>query len=211
MLHAYFDQAFALLYEGAQPQEVDKALYDFGMAMGPFAMSDLAGLDVSWRIRQETGQKNPIADRLCEMGRFGQKTGAGYYRYEEGSRTPHPDPEVAKIIEEEGRKAHNQRREIGQDEIVDRTLLALVNEGAKILEEGIALRASDIDVVYVYGYGFPVHRGGPMAWADSQGLGTVLEKIRRFHAAGYGEVWQPAALIERLAAEGKTFADHDRR
>ncbi len=210
MLHAYFDQAFALLYEGAQPEEVDRALYDFGMAMGPFAMSDLAGLDVSWRIRQETGQVNPIADRLCEMGRFGQKTKAGYYRYEEGSRTPIPDPEVARIVEEEGRKTHNQRRRIGADEIVDRTMLALVNEGAKILEEGIALRASDIDVVYVYGYGYPVYRGGPMFWAESQGLGKVLEKIRGFHAAGFGDVWRPAALIERLAAEGSGFSDHDR-
>ncbi len=210
MLHAYFDQAFALLYEGAQPEQVDKALYDFGLAMGPFAMSDLAGLDVSWRIRQETGQTNPIADRLCEMGRFGQKTQAGYYRYDEGDRTPHPDPVVAKIVEEEGRKLHNQRRDIPADEIVDRTMLALVNEGAKILEEGIALRASDIDVVYVYGYGYPVYRGGPMFWADSQGLPTVLEKIRGFHAAGYGDVWQPAPLIEKLAAEGKGFADYDK-
>jgi 3-hydroxyacyl-CoA dehydrogenase len=210
MLHAYFDQAFALLYEGAQPEEVDRALYDFGMAMGPFAMSDLAGLDVSWRIRQETGQKNPIADRLCEMGRFGQKTNAGYYRYEDGSRTPSPDPEVARIVEEEGRKKHNQRRRIGADEIVDRTMLALVNEGAKILDEGIALRASDIDVVYVYGYGYPVHRGGPMFWAELQGLDKVLKKIRGFHAAGHGEVWQPAPLIERLVAEGKGFGERDR-
>jgi 3-hydroxyacyl-CoA dehydrogenase len=210
MLHAYFDQAFALLYEGAQPEEVDKALYDFGMAMGPFAMSDLAGLDVSWRIRQETGQVNPIADRLCEMGRFGQKTGAGYYRYEAGSRTPIPDPEVASIVEEEGRKKHNRRRRIPAEEIVDRTMLALVNEGARILEEGIALRASDIDVVYVYGYGFPVYRGGPMFWAESRGLDKVLEKIRGFHAAGYGEVWQPAALIERLASQGKGFTDYDK-
>jgi 3-hydroxyacyl-CoA dehydrogenase len=178
--------------------------------MGPFAMSDLAGLDVSWRIRQEQGQTNAIADRLCEMGRFGQKTCAGYYRYEEGSRTPIPDPEVAGIVEEEGRKVHNQRRRIGADEIVDRTILALVNEGARILDEGIALRASDIDVVYVYGYGFPVYRGGPMFWADSQGLSTVLDKIRGFHAAGYGEVWQPAPLIEKLAAEGKGFSDHDK-
>ncbi|HET7410136.1 MAG TPA: 3-hydroxyacyl-CoA dehydrogenase NAD-binding domain-containing protein [Paracoccaceae bacterium] len=210
MLHAYFDQAFALLHEGAVPEQVDRALYDFGMAMGPFAMSDLAGLDVSWRIRQEQGQTNAIADRLCEMGRFGQKTGAGYFRYEEGSRTPIPDPEVAQIIEEEGRKQRNQRRSIGADEIVDRTMLALVNEGAKILEEGIALRASDIDVVYVYGYGFPVYRGGPMFWAESQGLAQVLDQIRGFHAAGYGDVWEPAALIEKLAAEGKGFSDHDK-
>ncbi len=209
MLHAYFDQAFALLYEGCQPEEVDAALRDFGMAMGPFAMSDLAGLDVSWRIRQEKGQVNPIADRICELGRFGQKTKAGYYRYEEGSRTPLPDPVVAEIVEEEGRRKHNARRQIDADEIVRRCMLALVNEGAKILEEGIALRASDIDVVYVYGYAFPVHRGGPMFWADSRGLDAVLADITAFHAAGYGDVWRPAPLIERLAAAGKSFGDHD--
>ncbi len=140
MLHAYFDQAFALLYEGALPQQVDKALYDFGLAMGPFQMSDLAGLDVSWRIRQQTGESQPIADRLCEMGRFGQKAGAGYYRYRNGSRTPQPDPEVARIVEEEGLKRHAERRKIGAEEIVERCMLALVNEGARILEEGSALR-----------------------------------------------------------------------
>ena len=211
MLHAYFNQAFALLYEGAQPQDVDGALYAYGMAMGPFAMSDLAGLDVSWRIRQETGEKSPIADRICEMGRFGQKTGGGYYDYEEGSRTPVPNDEVAKIIEEEGIRKHNHRRDIDAEEVVDRTMLALVNEGARILEEGIAMRASDIDVVYVYGYGYPVYRGGPMCWADEIGLPKVLEKIKTFHAAGYGDdVWKPAALIERLVAEGKSFKDYDR-
>ncbi|MEM7744969.1 MAG: 3-hydroxyacyl-CoA dehydrogenase NAD-binding domain-containing protein, partial [Pseudomonadota bacterium] len=209
MLHAYFNQAFAMLYEGAMPWDVDKAMYDFGLAMGPFAMSDLAGLDVSWRIRQEKGESNPIADRLCEMGRFGQKTKAGYYRYEEGSRAAIPDDVTAKIVEEEGLKAKNARREIGAEEIVDRCLLALVNEGAKILEEGIALRASDIDVTYVYGYGFPVYRGGPMFAADLMGLSTVLEKIKGFHAAGYGVVWKPASLIERLVAEGKSFKEYD--
>ena len=210
MLHSYFNQAFSLLYEGCQPEDVDGALFDFGMAMGPFAMSDLAGLDVSWRIRQETGQKSPIADRLCEMGRFGQKTLAGYYRYDEGSRKPIPDEIVTAIVEEEGLRKHNQRRTIGKDEIVERTMLALVNEGAKILEEGIALRASDIDVVYVYGYAFPVYRGGPMFWADLMGLPTVLEKIKGFHEAGHGDVWSPAPLIERLVAEGKSFADYDK-
>ncbi|MEM0987653.1 MAG: 3-hydroxyacyl-CoA dehydrogenase NAD-binding domain-containing protein [Pseudomonadota bacterium] len=210
MLHAYFDQAFAMLYEGAMPWDVDRALYDFGLAMGPFAMSDLAGLDVSWRIRQEKGQVNPIADRLCELGRFGQKTKAGYYRYEDGSRTPQPDDVTRQVVEEEGLRLHNQRREIGAEEIVERTMLALVNEGARILEEGIALRASDIDVTYVYGYGFPVYRGGPMFYADLIGLPKVLEKIKAFHAAGYGDkVWQPAALIERLVAEGKNFKHYD--
>ncbi|MEM7423350.1 MAG: 3-hydroxyacyl-CoA dehydrogenase NAD-binding domain-containing protein [Pseudomonadota bacterium] len=211
MLHSYFNQAFALLYEGCQPEEVDRAVFDHGLAMGPFAMSDLAGLDVSWRIRQETGETSPIADRLCEMGRFGQKTGGGYYDYAAGDRTPIPNADVAAIVEEEGIRKHNRRRKVPADEIVDRCMLALVNEGARILEEGIALRASDIDVVYVYGYGYPVWRGGPMAYADEVGLPRVLEKIRAFHAAGYGDdVWTPAPLIERLVAEGKSFRDHDR-
>ncbi|HUF86762.1 MAG TPA: 3-hydroxyacyl-CoA dehydrogenase NAD-binding domain-containing protein [Thermohalobaculum sp.] len=209
MLHAYFDQAFALLYEGALPQQVDKALYDFGLAMGPFAMSDLAGLDVSWRVRKEAGTTQPIADRLCELGRFGQKTGAGYYRYRNGSRTPLPDPEVANIVEEEGLKRHGERRRIAPEEIVERCMLALVNEGARILEEGIALRASDIDVVYVYGYGFPAWRGGPMFWADRTGLATVLERLRAHADAGRGEVLKPAPLIERLAGEARGFADRD--
>jgi len=209
MLHAYFDQAYALLYEGCQPRDVDKAIHDFGLKMGPFAMADLAGLDVSWRIRKETGQTQPIADRLCELGRFGQKTEAGFYRYSQYSRTPQPDPEVAAIVEEEGLKLHDTRREIDAEEIVNRCMLALVNEGAKILEEGIALRASDIDVTYVHGYSFPVYRGGPMFWADMLGLDRVLETIKGFHAAGHGDVWQPAPLIERLAAEGSSFQDHD--
>ncbi|MHA1528885.1 MAG: 3-hydroxyacyl-CoA dehydrogenase NAD-binding domain-containing protein [Alphaproteobacteria bacterium] len=209
MLHAYFNQAYALLYEGCQPQQVDKAIQEFGLKMGPFAMADLAGLDVSWRIRKETGQTQPIADRLCEMGRFGQKTEAGFYRYSEYSRDPQPDPKVAAIVEEEGLKLHDTRRKIDADEIVNRCMLALVNEGAKILEEGIALRASDIDVIYVYGYSFPVHRGGPMFWADLIGLERVLETIKGFHTAGHGDVWQPAPLIERLAAEGIGFRDHD--
>lgn len=210
MLHAYFDQAFRLLYEGCQPEQVDAAIYDFGFAMGPFAMSDLAGLDVSWRVRQEKGQTQPIADRLCEMGRFGQKTGAGYYRYATGSRTPQPDPAVAAIVEEEGLKAHGTRREIGTDEIVERCMLALVNEGARILEEGIALRASDIDVTYAFGYSFPAYRGGPMFWADLMGLPTALEKIEAFKLAGYGDLWTPAPLIEALVAEGRSFKDFDK-
>ena len=210
MLHSYFNQAFAMLYVGCQPQDIDGALYSHGLAMGPFAMSDLAGLDVSWRIRQETGQKSPIADRLCELGRFGQKTQAGYYKYEDGSRKPIPDPIVAEIVEEEGLRKHNHRRTITSDEIVERCMLALVNEGAKILEEGIAMRASDIDVIYITGYGYPVYRGGPMFWADTMGLSKVLEKIKSFHAAGYGDVWEPAPLIERLVADGKSFNDFDK-
>ncbi|MEM6660986.1 MAG: 3-hydroxyacyl-CoA dehydrogenase NAD-binding domain-containing protein [Pseudomonadota bacterium] len=212
MLHSYFDQAFSLLYEGCQPEDVDGALYAHGLAMGPFAMSDLAGLDVSWRIRQETGEKNPIADRLCELGRFGQKTGAGYYRYEPGNRTPIPDDVTAKIVEEEGVRKHNHRRDIGDEEIVERCMLALVNEGARILEEGKAMRASDIDVIYLTGYGYPIYRGGPMFWADLMGLDKVLAKIKGFHAAGYGDqTWEPAPLIEQLVAEGKSFKDFDKQ
>ena len=143
------------------------------------------------------------------MGRFGQKTGAGFYRYKNGSRKPIPDPEVAAIVEEEGLKLHQARREIGAEEIVNRCMLALVNEGAKILEEGIALRASDIDVTYVHGYSFPVYRGGPMFWTGLMGLDRALEAIKGFHDAGHGDVWQPAPLIERLAAEGSSFQDYD--
>jgi 3-hydroxyacyl-CoA dehydrogenase len=167
MLHPYLREAEFLVEEGATPEAVDKALYDFGMAMGPFAMSDLAGLDVGWRIRKEykhleqPGVQQPrIADALCEMGRYGQKTGAGWYRYGE-DRTPIPDPEVAALIG----KLAVERRSIGPDEIVERTISALINEGAKILEEGIAMRPVDIDIIYITGYGFPVYRGGPMWYA----------------------------------------------
>ena len=157
MLHVYLREADFLVREGAAPADVDRALYDFGMAMGPFAMSDLAGLDVGWRIRKEHKDQPMIADKLCEMGRYGQKTGAGWYRYEDG-RTPIPDPEVDALVE----KFRKQRRTITAEEIVERTIGALIKEGAKILEEGIAMRAVDIDIIYITGYGFPVYRGGPM-------------------------------------------------
>ena len=205
MLHSYFNQAFSLLYEGCQPQDVDGALYAHGLAMGPFAMSDLAGLDVSWRIRQETGEKSPIADRICEMGRFGQKTGGGYYDYREGSRTPVPNDEVARIVEEEGIRKHNHRRSIDREEIVDRCMLALVNEGAKILEEGIAMRASDIDVVYVYGLRLSGLSRRPDVLGRRDGtVPKVLEKIRAFHAAGHGDaVWSPATADRTAGRRGQ--------
>ena len=149
-----------------------------------------------------------VADRLCEMGRFGQKTGAGFYRYAPGDRTPIPDPVVHEVIEQCAREAGIVRRAIGDDEIVERTMYALVNEGAKVLEEGIAQRASDIDLIYANGYGFPKSRGGPMHWADTVGLPKVLARIREFHAA-QGEFWKPATLLERLVREGKSFADAD--
>ena len=213
MLAHYLRQAYALLVEGALPQQVDGALYEFGLAMGPFAMGDLAGLDVGWRIRRrrmaEQGtnvSEAPIEDRLAEMGRFGQKTGAGWYRYEEGSRAPVPDAEVERMILAESEALGIARRAIPDSEIVERCMFQLVNEGAKILDEGIALRASDIDVVYANGYGFPRHRGGPMFYADRLGLKAVYDAVSRYHD-GFGEAWRPAALLKRLAAEGKTFND----
>ena len=206
MLHQRGKQAERLILEGALPQQVDKVLYDFGFPMGPFAMGDLAGLDVGWRIRKGRGERALIADRLCELGRFGQKTGAGYYRYEGGDRTPIPDPDVEKIILEVSREQSVQRRPISDQEILERLLYPMVNEGAKILEEKLAIRASDIDVIWVYGYGWPVYRGGPMFWADQVGLKAIktrmLETQRR-----HGDVWQPAALLSRLADAGKAFLD----
>ena len=213
MLHQYMREANFLIEEGALPHQVDKVLYDFGMPMGPFAMGDLAGLDVSWRIRKGKAATRPnhlryssLADRVCEMGRFGQKTKAGWYLYEEGSRAPIPDPEIEKLIIEASKELGIERREIGEQEILERCFYPLVNEGAKILEEGLALRASDIDTIWVHGYGFPRYRGGPMFWADTVGLGTIHEAMQRFHAE-QGEVMTPAPLLASLAAEGKRFAD----
>src|SRR3989454_714486 len=206
MLHQRGKQAERLILEGALPQQVDKVLYDFGFPMGPFAMGDLAGLDVGWRIRKARGERALIADRLCELGRFGQKTGAGYYRYEGGDRTPIPDPDVEKIILEVSREQSVQRRPISDQEILERLLYPMVNEGAKILEEKLAIRASDIDVIWVYGYGWPVYRGGPMFWADQVGLKTLKTRMLEFERQ-YGAVWQPAPLLVRLADAGKGFLD----
>jgi 3-hydroxyacyl-CoA dehydrogenase len=211
MLHGYFREAGFLLEEGALPQQVDKVIEDFGFAMGPFRVGDLAGLDVGWYIRKRQAATRPphqryskVADQICELGRFGQKTGAGWYRYEPGNRTPIPDPAVEALIVKASKEAGIRRREISDQEILERCIYALVNEGAKILEEGIALRASDIDVVYIYGYGFPRYRGGPMFHTDTVGLDKVLESVRRFHSV-HGEVWEPAPLLAKLAAEGKKF------
>ena len=211
MLHQYGREAQFLVEEGARPQDVDRVLTEFGMAMGPLAVGDLAGLDVGWRIRKEhahlrqPGVRYPlVADRLCELGRYGQKTGAGWYRYDE-SRRPIPDPEVDRLIEEIATEAGIKRRHIGDDEIVERTQYALINEGAKILEEGIALRPVDIDIIYLNGYGYPAWRGGPMRYADSVGLWKVVDRIRQFHEE-HGESWRPAPLLERLVREGRTFA-----
>jgi 3-hydroxyacyl-CoA dehydrogenase len=215
MLAPYGREAQFLIEEGALPQDVDSAIYDFGFAMGPLAMGDLAGLDVGWRIRKEykhlekPGIRQPaLADRLCEIGRYGQKTGAGWYRYDE-NRNRIPDPEVVKLIEDFSNEAGITRRTITPDEIIERTQYALINEGAKILEEGIAIRAVDIDIIYLNGYGYPAWRGGPMWYANTVGLKKVYDRVCEFHEQ-HGELWEPAPLLVTLAEQGKTFADFDK-
>ena len=215
MFHPYMREAQFLVEEGAGIPNVDAALYQFGMAMGPLATGDLAGLDVGWRIRKEykddqrKGERDlKVADRLCEMGRFGQKTGAGYYRYDENRRAI-PDPEVEKLAEQMAAETGITRRKIGAEEIVERTIYALINEGAKILEEGYALRAVDIDIIYINGYGFPVWRGGPMWYGDTVGVGKVYERVCEFHEQ-MGAVWKPAPLLKILADQNGTFADFDK-
>jgi 3-hydroxyacyl-CoA dehydrogenase len=209
MVEEYIRQATFLLEEGALPQQVDGALQRWGMAMGPFAMSDLAGLDIGWAIRKRKMAHNPaekfsrIGDRICELGRFGQKTGAGFYRYESGNRTPLPDAAIEKLILDYSRDAGVTRRSISDEEIIERCIYALVNVGAQLLEEGIALRASDIDVVYLTGYGFPSYRGGPMFYAETVGLKKVYETISGFHRS-HGKYWEPAPLLQRLVAAGQT-------
>ncbi len=211
MFGPYRREAQFLVEEGAGVAAVDKALADFGMAMGPLATGDLAGLDVGWRIREEyrhlekPGIRQPVVeDNLCELGRFGQKTGAGWYKYDDQRRAT-PDPAVDELIRKWVTEAKIPQREISAVEIVDRCIYALVNEGARILEEGFALRASDIDIIYLNGYGFPAYRGGPMWYADTVGLKQVLARISEFHRQ-HGEIWQPAPLLARLADQGKTFA-----
>jgi len=213
MLEQYIRQAMFLLEEGALPAQVDRALERFGMAMGPFRMSDLAGNDIGWHIRKRRYVEKPdvvysrIADRLCELGRFGQKTGSGWYRYAPGVREAIRDPAVDQLIADYRKEIGIVPREINDDEILDRCILALVNEGARIVEEGIALRASDLDVVYLTGYGFPRYRGGPMFYADTLGLYRVVRRMREFAANPHADVrfWRPAPLIERLAGAGGTF------
>src|SRR5499427_4958456 len=207
MLHQRGREAEKLILEGAAPHQVDRVLTDFGFPMGPFAMGDLAGLDVGWRIRKGRGTKAPVADRICELGRFGQKTGAGYFKYEKGDRTPVPDLEVEKIIVDVATAMGITRRAISDEEILQRLLYPMVNEGAKILDEKIAIRASDIDVIWVYGYGWPVYRGGPMFWADSIGLRAVRDRLLEFKKASGDEFWTPAPLLARLADGGKGFLD----
>lgn len=212
MLFQYGREAEFLLEEGATPQQVDAVLRNFGMAMGPFAVRDLSGLDIGQAIRKRQREILPkhlefptVADRLCAAGMLGQKTGVGYYRYEAGSRTPLENPELAAMLKAASQEKGIERRELDEQYIVERTLYALVNEGAKILEEGIAQRSSDIDVIYLNGYGFPAWRGGPMFYADSVGLGNVLARVKELHER-CGDWWKPAPLLEKLAAEGRTFS-----
>jgi 3-hydroxyacyl-CoA dehydrogenase len=211
MLHPYLREAAFLLEEGASPQQVDRVIRELGFPMGPFQMGDLAGLDVGWRIRKgkhaiapPVGRYSKISDELCELGRFGQKTGAGFYRYEDGNRTPVPDPFVDELIARVAREAGIERRTVGDDEILKRCMYPLINEAAKILEEGIAARPGDVDVVWVYGYGFPAWRGGPLRWADSIGLRAIVDDLLAFERV-HGEAWTPAPLLRELAERGGTF------
>jgi 3-hydroxyacyl-CoA dehydrogenase len=215
MFGPYRREAQFLIEEGASVEAVDQALSDFGMAMGPLGTGDLAGLDVGWRIRKEyrhlevPGIRQPfLEDRLCELGRYGQKTGAGWYKYNDQRRAA-PDPAVGELIRKWVEEAGIAQRQVSAAEITDRCLYALVNEGARILEEGYALRASDIDIIYINGYGFPARRGGPMWYANTVGLGRVYDRISEFHRQ-HGELWQPAPLLKQLAEQGKTFAEFGR-
>jgi 3-hydroxyacyl-CoA dehydrogenase len=215
MFGPYRREAQFLVEEGASVEAVDSALCKFGMAMGPLATGDLAGLDVGWRIRKEyrhlqkPGIRQPFCeDKLCQLGRYGHKTGAGWYKYDE-QRRPAPDPEVGRLIAGWVSEAGIPQRKIAAEEIVDRCLYTLVNEGARILEEGFALRSVDIDIIYLNGYGFPTYRGGPMWYADTVGLQKVYERISEFHKQ-HGETWAPAPLLKQLAEQGKTFSEFSR-
>ena len=215
MIEQYSRQAGFLLEEGALPEQVDKAVEKFGFAMGPFRMGDLAGNDIGWAIRKRRYAEKPdmvysrTADLLCEMGRYGQKTGAGWYDYKTGDRTARPNAEVNAMIVEESKRLGIERRKITDQEIVERLVFSLMNEGAQLLDEGIAQRASDIDMVYLTGYGFPVWRGGPMFYADTVGLPRAVMAMEKFskgpNAKRQGDAWKPAPLLAKLAAEGKTF------
>lgn len=212
MYHSYTRQAAFLLEEGALPQQVDAAIYDFGFPMGPFAVGDLAGLDISWRIRQRRAatrpaeeRYSPIADWLCERGRFGQKSGMGWYRYEPGSRKPRPDPKVEALIVACSEEMVLKRRPIDAEEIIQRCIYVLINEGARILQEGIASRPGDIDVIWRYGYGFPLHRGGPMFYADRIGLKTIRDALMSYYQQHGDAALEPAPMIEALATKNAGF------
>jgi len=211
MFWPYQREAQFLLEEGAAVEQVDQVLYNFGMAMGPQAVMDLAGIDVGWRIDQErqsslpAGLRQPLlSSKLYELKRYGQKTAAGWYRYE--GRQAIPDPTVHELIEATARQAGFKRRQISDQEIIERTIYSMINEGAKILQEKIALRAVDIDVIYVFGYGFPAWRGGPMMFADTVGLAQVYDRVCHYHQQ-HGAWWEPAGLLKELASSGGKFAD----
>ena len=205
MLYKRGRQAQKMIFEGPMPWDVDDVLYDFGFPMGPFAMSDLAGLDIGWDKSQSKGET--VRDRLCEMDRRGQKTGAGYYNYDPQTRAKSPEPIVEEIIKEFSEKMGKTRREFSKEEILQRCIYPMINEGAKILEEGISYRPSDIDVVWVNGYGWPVYRGGPMYYADTIGLDKVMQHLKEFQEQDDDDFWEPAPLIKKLVAEGKGFKD----
>ena len=193
-------EADRIILEGATPAQVDRVLFDFGFPMGPFAMSDLAGLDIGWKEELSNGET--LRDLMCESGRRGQKNGRGYYTYDPETRAATPDPEVEQIIKDFAIGKGIEQREVSDQEVLERCLYPMINEGAKILEEGIAIRGSDIDVTWVNGYGWPVYRGGPMHWADSVGLAEIVEKVKGYNESLGGRHWRPSPLLERLAAEG---------
>jgi 3-hydroxyacyl-CoA dehydrogenase len=213
MLYSYGRENQLLLLEGAAPEYIDRVLTDWGMAMGPNAVGDLAGLDVGYKVRQERKDlpDDPrfyrIADMLAELGRYGQKTGKGMYRYEGGSRTPLPDPEVQALIRDEARRLGVAQRQISETEIIERCVYGLVTEGARILEDGISHRASDIDVVWINGYGFPRHRGGPLNFADTVGVKEVYRTVSEFEKRFGPEYWKPPELMRKLAEENGRFGD----
>jgi 3-hydroxyacyl-CoA dehydrogenase len=206
MLRVRSVEAERLLLEGALPQDIDAALVSFGFPMGPFAMADMAGLDVGWRMRKAQGLVAPIADALCERGWFGQKTGRGFFLYDRDARTPRPDPEVEALIAEAAAKRGVTRRSIGKDEILERLLLPMINEGARILAEGIARHSGDIDVIWVHGYGFPIQRGGPMHYADTVGVARIASRLTALAQHTGDESHRPAPLLATLAADGSGFA-----
>lgn len=209
MIRGYMQQGANLILEGASIEQVDRVVVQFGMPMGPFAMGDLTGLDVGWRARLASGKAPGLTDhlpsKLCEMERFGQKSAAGYYRYEEGSRRPIVDPMVEELVEQISQEQGIARREFDDEEVLRRCLYPLINEGANIIDEGIAIRASDIDTVYVNGYGFPAYRGGPMYWANQIGLDKVYQEIENYHQQ-FGDFWKPANLLKELAQEKQSFS-----
>jgi 3-hydroxyacyl-CoA dehydrogenase len=211
MLFGYTAQANMLLLEGALPHQIDQALESFGLNMGPFRMMDLVGLDLGWRARKLGGKESPlhakIGDELCEQNRFGQKNGSGYYNYSEGSRAPNPAPENESVYEKISNENGFTRRDISDEEIVDRCILALINEGADILSEGVAQRAADIDVVYINGYGFPVWRGGPMHHANAMGIDVVIEKLEKYRELTGNDVYKPSEMLVKLANDNQKLGE----